>query len=176
MNQPESVVERPEVSAPEPWSFPEPQRAGLANGLGVVSYDIPGQYVISVRLAVPMPLEREPRELEGIHEGTAMTATMTDTAASGSSGRDPIVDRPIISADCREAIRYDAHPHRSLRICLKYIRHPSLTIYAIAIIKQCSHPANHVKSDGATEHETHRCRRGSVTCFRLSTLCLIFAR
>ena len=79
MNQPESVVERPEVSAPEPWSFPEPQRAGLANGLGVVSYDIPGQYVISVRLAVPMPLEREPRELEGI--ATIMARTLDEGTA-----------------------------------------------------------------------------------------------
>ena len=79
MTQPASVVERPEVSAPEPWSFPEAQRAGLANGLGVVSYDIPGQYVISVRLAVPMPLDREPREREGI--ATIMARTLDEGTA-----------------------------------------------------------------------------------------------
>ena len=64
MTEHESVIERPSVSAPGPWSFPDAQRAGLSNGLAVVSYDIPGQYVISVRLAVPMPLDREPRDRE----------------------------------------------------------------------------------------------------------------
>ena len=49
-------VPRPEVAAPESWAFPEAARGRLGNGLEVVSYDIPGQYVISVRLAVPVPL------------------------------------------------------------------------------------------------------------------------
>jgi zinc protease len=79
VTQLESAVDRPEVSAPEPWSFPEAHRAGLANGLGVVSYDIPGQYVISVRLAVPMPLDREPREQEGI--ATIMARTLDEGTA-----------------------------------------------------------------------------------------------
>ena len=73
------VIERPAVSPPEPWSFPQAQRAALANGLGVVSYDIPGQYVISVRLAVPMPLDREPRDREGI--GTIMARTLDEGTA-----------------------------------------------------------------------------------------------
>ena len=75
----DSVVERPEVRAPEPWSFPEAQRSVLANGLGVVSYDIPGQYVISVCLAVPMPLEVEPREREGV--ATIMARTLDEGTA-----------------------------------------------------------------------------------------------
>jgi len=75
----ESVLQRPEVSPPEPWSFPEAQRSALANGLGVVSYDIPGQYVISVRLAVPMSLEREPRDREGI--ATIMARTLDEGTA-----------------------------------------------------------------------------------------------
>jgi zinc protease len=79
VTQLENVVDRPEVSAPEPWSFPEAHRAGLANGLGVVSYDIPGQYVISVRLAVPMPLDREPRGQEGI--ATIMARTLDEGTA-----------------------------------------------------------------------------------------------
>jgi zinc protease len=73
------VIERPAVSPPEPWSFPEAQRADLANGLGVVCYDIPGQYVISVRVAVPMPLDREPREREGI--ATIMARTLDEGTA-----------------------------------------------------------------------------------------------
>jgi len=79
MTQQESMVERPAVSPPEPWSFPEAQQAALANGLGLVSYDIPGQYVISVRLAVPMPLEREPRDLEGV--ATIMARTLDEGTA-----------------------------------------------------------------------------------------------
>ncbi|HEX7536024.1 MAG TPA: pitrilysin family protein, partial [Dermatophilaceae bacterium] len=75
----QSVLERPEVGAPEPWSFPDAQRSVLANGLGVVSYDIPGQYVISVCLAVPMPLDREPRDLEGI--ATIMARTLDEGTA-----------------------------------------------------------------------------------------------
>jgi predicted Zn-dependent peptidase len=67
------------VSPPEPWSFPAAQRSELANGLGVVSYDIPGQYVISVRLAVPMPLEREPQDREGI--ATIMARTLDEGTA-----------------------------------------------------------------------------------------------
>jgi zinc protease len=83
VTQPESVLERPEVSAPEPWSFPEAQRSELANGLGVVSYDIPGQYVISVCVAVPMPLECEPRDREGI--ATIMARTLDEGTALHSA-------------------------------------------------------------------------------------------
>ena len=79
MTQQESVLERPEVSAPEPWSFPQARRSELANGLSVVSYDIPGQYVISVCLAVPMTLEREPRDREGI--ATIMARTLDEGTA-----------------------------------------------------------------------------------------------
>jgi predicted Zn-dependent peptidase len=73
------VIERPEVKAPEPWSFPVAQRSQLANGLGVVSYDIPGQYVISVCLAVPMRLDREPSDREGI--ATIMARTLDEGTA-----------------------------------------------------------------------------------------------
>jgi zinc protease len=75
----ESVIARPPVSPPEPWSFPDAQRTELANGLGVVSYDIPGQYVISVCLAVPMPLDREPRDREGV--ATIMARTLDEGTA-----------------------------------------------------------------------------------------------
>ena len=79
VTSPAVVLERPEVSSPEPWSFPPSRRAELPNGLGVVSYDIPGQYVISVCLAVPMPLDREPRDLEGI--ATIMARTLDEGTA-----------------------------------------------------------------------------------------------
>jgi len=83
MTQQESVTQRPQVSAPEPWSFPEAHTALLANGLGVVTYDIPGQYVISVRLAVPMPIEGEPPEREGV--ATIMARTLDEGTARYSA-------------------------------------------------------------------------------------------
>ena len=121
MTQQDSVVERPEVSAPEPWSFPVAKRDGLANGLGVVSYDIPGQYVISVRLAVPMPLDGEPREREGI--ATIMARTLDEGTArhtaeefaelltrkgiafgAGASESGLIVDLDVSKSHLREAL------------------------------------------------------------------------
>ena len=77
--QAQNVLERPAVSPPEPWSFPPAQRSELSNGLAVVSYDTPGQYVISVRLAVPMPLECEPLDREGI--ATIMSRTLDEGTA-----------------------------------------------------------------------------------------------
>jgi zinc protease len=59
-------VERPAVQPPEPWDFPEPTRHQLANGLELVAYDVPGQYVVSVRTALPVPLSVEPVEVEGV--------------------------------------------------------------------------------------------------------------
>ncbi len=74
-----SGVPRPPVGAPPQWSFPQAARGRLGNGLEVVSYDVPGQYVVSVRLAVPMPLVREPRGREGI--GTIMARTLDEGTA-----------------------------------------------------------------------------------------------
>ena len=74
-----SGVPRPPVGAPPQWTFPSAARGRLGNGLEVVSYDVPGQYVVSVRLAVPMPLVREPRGREGI--GTIMARTLDEGTA-----------------------------------------------------------------------------------------------
>jgi predicted Zn-dependent peptidase len=65
------VSARPEVVPPQPWAFPEPERHTLDNGISLLTYDIPGQYVISVRTVLPLPLTVEPRELEGIATITA---------------------------------------------------------------------------------------------------------
>ena len=46
-----------------------------SNGISLVAYDIPGQYVISVRTALPLPLTVEPREREGV---AALTARLLD--------------------------------------------------------------------------------------------------
>ena len=54
------------IPEPAPWSFPEPERFTLANGLAVQAFDMPGQHVLSLQLGMPAPLSGEPRELEGI--------------------------------------------------------------------------------------------------------------
>ena len=66
---------RPDVIPPQPWAFPEPTRHVLGNGISVVAYDIPGQYVVSVRTVLPLPLSAEPREVEGI---AAITSRLLD--------------------------------------------------------------------------------------------------
>lgn len=74
---------RPAVRPPQPWTFPTPRVGALDNGLRTLVYDLPGQHVISVRLAVPLPLTCEPRELEGI--GTIMARTLDEGTASLSA-------------------------------------------------------------------------------------------
>lgn len=69
-------VARPPVAPPEPWSFPEPARTVLDNGLTLLAYDVPGQYVVIVRLGVPMPLSAEPRDREGV--ATILSRTLDE--------------------------------------------------------------------------------------------------
>ncbi|MDO5710551.1 MAG: pitrilysin family protein [Micrococcales bacterium] len=74
---------RPSVRPPRSWSFPTPRVGSLDNGLRTLAYDLPGQHVVSVRLAVPLPLSCEPRELEGI--GTIMARTLDEGTSSLSA-------------------------------------------------------------------------------------------
>ena len=57
MPVPEALA-RPNVVAPQPYSLPTPTRFRLSNGAKGLAYDLPGQYVLSVRMAIPMPLRR----------------------------------------------------------------------------------------------------------------------
>ncbi|MBK6886023.1 MAG: insulinase family protein [Tetrasphaera sp.] len=57
---------RPDVDPPGRWTFPEPTTARLDNGLTVHAYDIPGQYVLSIRVIVPLSTRAEPRDQEGV--------------------------------------------------------------------------------------------------------------
>ncbi|HEV7172649.1 pitrilysin family protein [Pedococcus sp.] len=77
------TIERPPVLPPEPWTFPEPARRTLANGVGLLVYDIPGQYVVSVRAVVPFPLSEEPRDVEGV--ATLMSRLLDEGTAEHSS-------------------------------------------------------------------------------------------
>lgn len=57
---------RPVVAEPAPWSFPQPDRFVLSNGVAVQAFDMPGQHVLSVQLGIPAPLAGEPKEVEGV--------------------------------------------------------------------------------------------------------------
>jgi predicted Zn-dependent peptidase len=70
------TVPRPPVTPPHPWAFPEPVTHDLPNGLHLVTYDVPGQYVLSVRLGLPISLRDEPREREGV--ATIMSRTLDE--------------------------------------------------------------------------------------------------
>ncbi|HET8602209.1 MAG TPA: pitrilysin family protein [Segeticoccus sp.] len=71
---------RPEVQPAEPWEFPGARRGELPNGMTTVAYDIPGQYVLSLRVAFHAPLRLEPRDREGV--GTIMARTMDEGTRS----------------------------------------------------------------------------------------------
>jgi predicted Zn-dependent peptidase len=70
------AVPRPTVEPPAPWDFPPAGTHDLPNGLRLLTYDVPGQYVLSVRLGVPVPLDSEPRDREGV--GTIMARTLDE--------------------------------------------------------------------------------------------------
>ena len=63
--QSDSFPAQPAVRPPGPWSFPTPGRATLGNGMRVLTFQLPGQYVISARLVLDLPLSLEERDTEG---------------------------------------------------------------------------------------------------------------
>ena len=78
-----TAVARPVVAPPEPWDFPRGTTHELSNGLRLVTYDVPGQYVVSVRLGLPVSLRDEPRELEGV--ASIMARTLDEGTADHSA-------------------------------------------------------------------------------------------
>jgi predicted Zn-dependent peptidase len=74
-----TAVARPAVAPPGPWDFPEASTHDLSNGLRLITYDVPGQYVVSVRLGLPVSLRDEPREREGV--ASVMSRTLDEGTA-----------------------------------------------------------------------------------------------
>ena len=79
-NVTEPLVARPVVAPPEPWDFPEATTHDLPNGIRLVTYDVPGQYVVSVRVGVPVSLTEEPGDREGV--ATLMARTLDEGTAN----------------------------------------------------------------------------------------------
>lgn len=77
---------RPSVQPPTPWAFPAPSSDSLLdNGLRVLTYDVPGQYVISASLTVPLPLSTEPRAVEGI---ASLMASLLDEGTTSHTSEE----------------------------------------------------------------------------------------
>jgi zinc protease len=48
------------------WSFPTPERGRLSNGVEILTYRLPGQYVVSAHLVLDIGLHAEHRHIEGV--------------------------------------------------------------------------------------------------------------
>lgn len=78
-----SAVARPEVAPPGPWSFPDAGTTALPGGPTLLTYDLPGQYVVSIRVGLPIPPAVEPPEIEGV--ATIMARTLDEGTAHHSA-------------------------------------------------------------------------------------------
>src|SRR6186997_3008380 len=57
---------QPGIAPATVWAFPAPRRARLSNGIETMIFDLPGQHVISAHLVLDLPLNAEPRDIEGV--------------------------------------------------------------------------------------------------------------
>ncbi|MDV3220009.1 pitrilysin family protein [Intrasporangium sp.] len=78
-----TATARPAVAPPPQWSFPEATSHDLPNGIRLVAYDVPGQYVISLRLGLPVSVSAEPRQVEGV--ATIMARSMDEGTRAHSA-------------------------------------------------------------------------------------------
>ncbi|WP_420175372.1 M16 family metallopeptidase [Luteococcus sp. OSA5] len=79
---------RPQIKPAAPWSFPQPQKRTLPNGLEVWTFPIPGQHVVTATLVLDVPLGLEPRQVEGI----ATIALRTSDEGTANHPGDELVD------------------------------------------------------------------------------------
>lgn len=66
INTSSTPAPRPVVALASPWAFPIPTTRQLDNDLRLITVNVPGQHVLSVRLGIPAPLAAEPAQLEGV--------------------------------------------------------------------------------------------------------------
>ncbi|WP_298890362.1 insulinase family protein [uncultured Serinicoccus sp.] len=82
MTRPARVRRRPAVGEPALWRFPEPVQTRLPNGLDLLVVDLPGQHVLSLRVALPAPISQERPGREG---STLMMARCLDEGTGSRS-------------------------------------------------------------------------------------------
>ncbi len=83
---------RPTIGRPGPWTFPASRELTLDNGLRVLQYHLPGQYVVSAGLLLDVALADEPADREGVGLLTASTLSQGTDTHPGTSFTEAIED------------------------------------------------------------------------------------
>ncbi|MEJ7741574.1 MAG: hypothetical protein WKF73_02900 [Nocardioidaceae bacterium] len=94
-------VTPPLVRPADTWRFPEAREHRLSNGMRVLAYDCPGQYVIAASLLFDVTLDEEPRDIEGV---AAMVARCLTQGL--------VADRPRISPTLWPCVELTSTPRR----------------------------------------------------------------
>jgi predicted Zn-dependent peptidase len=93
------------VVAAEGWRFPSAVEHRLPNGLRMLAYHCPGQYVVAASLVFDVPLSVEPRELEGVAALTGRTLSQGAAGLSAESFADALA---VCGADLAAGVTPDA--------------------------------------------------------------------
>jgi zinc protease len=80
-----TVINRPAIAPPGPWSFPPVERTRLDNGIELHSYHRPGQQIVAAHLVLEVPLSAEPREREGV---ATITTRCLDEGSRSHAGEE----------------------------------------------------------------------------------------
>jgi zinc protease len=94
----------PPVAAADGWRFPSAVEHVLPNGLRMLAYHCPGQYVVAASLVVDVPLSVEPRELEGVAALAGRTLTQGAAGATAESFADALA---VCGADLAAGVTPD---------------------------------------------------------------------
>ena len=78
------IADRPTHGEPRPYQFPKFEQGQLANGLGLITIDLPGRALITASLVLPSGAVDEPDELGGV------TSLMARAMTEGTAKRDAI--------------------------------------------------------------------------------------
>ncbi|HSS67419.1 MAG TPA: pitrilysin family protein [Nocardioidaceae bacterium] len=100
-----TVTTAPSVAVADGWRFPSAVEDVLPNGLRMLAYHCPGQYVVSTSLLFDVPLTVEARELEGVAALTGRTLTQ---GAAGRSAEDFADALAVCGADLVAGVTPDA--------------------------------------------------------------------
>ncbi|MFL0459375.1 M16 family metallopeptidase [Kytococcus sedentarius] len=156
----------PAVEQPRAWAYPQSAQLDLTGAGGVRVFDLPGQKVVSVEVAVPMPWAAEPREIEGV--GVIVAATLEE--GTGSKDADQVaraferlgVDFSVISSEFGLLVGLEATPDRlaqGLRLLAEVLAEPSFPEAAVArevrgrlfdIAQELNSPASRAAREFAT--------------------------
>ncbi|MBA2444272.1 MAG: insulinase family protein [Nocardioidaceae bacterium] len=122
----------PVVRPADNWKFPEAAEDQLSNGIRVLAYQCPGQYVIAASLLFDIPLDVEPPDKEGV---AAMAARCLSQGAAGRSAEEFADALALCGADLGATASHDAftvhlstpvpHLDKALRLMADVVESPA---------------------------------------------------